>query len=828
MLNARRPLVLVLGSCLLFLLHCDQPLEKYYRIKSLWTKDVHRMTPADMNSDGVDEIIQTSEGQLDIVDQSLRHHYKSMSMTEYRDFHASPITGSSLDSVSFYIFSKSEDTILVDLLSHTKRGALEQRIKKPIYRFARPHRVQRSHYEQNISAISSIKTAAGALSLFKFTNARSLTNVRGLVLYDPQKRKELWRYTTGPQIRSPIFTNMDADPAREIVFGSYASDNGLEMNGTRDDSSYAFMLDDNGRLLWRKAFGGQFSGVFTYPGRFRPQGHQIAAITQNLSSLKSFSESISILDAESGELITGPRIYGDKIPAVDNSYFTRAADMNRNGMDEIVIGNSDGFVRILDNNLNLLYISKHYDNEIQVRAIVDMNGDGFNEVVCIVHYDKIVILNYMLQEMASFSLAFQKGLRLYTVKNSQTARLLLFTPFNLVTGEINLWHLLELQESFIPFEAYTGAAKYFWWGIGGFALLGVLLISFSTRKSFFTRLFLRLLMQANLFDSAMLVNKKGVVRAAGAHWLQLANMPAEFVTGRKLVTLEHIPPAIRTGIEKRLKEQSATQFKVNIDQDGRKMPILVQMEYIKTLAQWRVTLHFISQERFTANIKQWSAAAQKLAHSIKNPLTSMKLNLDELAEHLEEEQAAAETMEHTRSIGMQINKLRRMADGFTRFIEFEEPVLSAMNVNEFIEKTLAQLCDDIPNSISISLDLNRALPSAMINEEQLRFAFENVLVNAVQSIEDHGTVIIQTSFVQLSSPDALGDFVEILIQDNGVGIEPDMLSKVINPYFTTKREGTGLGLNLVVKIMQMHDGEFDIQSQPGQGTVVTLRLKAAA
>lgn len=830
MLNARRALLLTIGSCLFLFSNCDRPLKKYYRINSRWTKECIHLTPADMNGDGVDEFVQIKEGQLDVVDQSLRNYHRSIGMTEYPSFKVAPIPGASLDSVSFLIFSETRDTACVDLFSHVKRNAGEQRITFPVYRFPRPHRLNGDHYEQNIAYLGRRDSASDSPSLFRLSTGRSLNNKRGLILLDLSKHRELWRFTCGPQVRSPMFTNIDADSSAELIFGSYASDNGLELNGTRDDSSYAFALDDDGTLLWRKTFGGQFTGVFTYPGHFRPKGKQIAAITKNKSSYRAFSESISILNAANGNVISGPRIYGDKIPAIYDFFFTRAVDMNRDGMDEIVIGNSDGYVRVLDNNLDLLHISKNYGKEIQVKAIIDMNGDGFYEVVCIMRFDKLVILDHTLQEMASLPIPNQEGHSVYPVANGQTKRLLLHPGYDFSTGERQIWRLLELQESFVPFEAYTGAAKFFWWSLGGFALFGVLGIALYSRRRFFTRTFVRLLIQAKMFDSALLLTRQGKIRAAGAHWLQMADSPAEMIADRKLSELAKMPAALRSNLLKSIAEKANSEFRLILTHNGRKTPILVQVEYFKLLSLFRATLHFSSQERFVANIKHWAAAAQKLAHGIKNPLTSMKLNIDELAAHLHGEGAEEETMEHVRSISSQINRLHRMSDGFTRFIEFEEPDLAATDVNAFIETTVAQLRDDIPRNISVSLDLSPALPRALINSEQLVYAFENILFNAVQSIEDHGTVIIQTEFVRMQGESTANfkEFVEIRVQDNGAGIDPDFIDKVTDPYFTTKKEGTGLGLNLVVKIMKMHEGEFEIRSQVGEGTIVFLRLKAVS
>ena len=831
MLNARRALLLIFGGSLLIFYHCDRPPKKYYRINSRWTKEVMRLTPADIDNDGVDEIVQCSEAQIDIVDQSLRSYYHSFRMTDYSGgFYLQPKPGVRLDSVSFFISRESSDSSYFERFDHITGRDSEIRRRTPLFAFSRLHTPHADNFDQGIAYITDFRARNSNLCLFLLNTAFRVSGDRGLLGYDMERQQERWRFLCGPQLSTLQFADIDGDSLNEIIIGTYAPANGAMQNGSTDDSSYVFVLDDDGSELWRKSFSGRFSGAFAYPGRFLPQGVQIAVMQfQQLKEDKT-ADGVSLLDARSGHVLTPLYPLGGRIGIVFNIDQNLVNDFDADGLDEIVISSSDGYVRLLDENLRLAKISKGYGKEIFIEAVGDLDGDGLPEIVCRLPKEKLVVLDHNLNELTTFPLEMRFSHNIHPVRNGNNIRLLLQSNFSAHSTATLTNRLLELQKSKIPFETYTGAAKFFWWGLGGFGLLGVLLISFSTRKRFFTRTFLRLLMQAKLFDSTMLITAKGVVRSAGAHWLQLANMPAEFMAGRKLSALKAIPHAIRAGIEKSLKKQSGTQFRLNVEQAGRKTPIVVQMDYIKTLALWRATLRFISQENFISNIKHWAAAAQKLAHGIKNPLTSMKLNLDELASHLHETQANKDEMEYVESISQQIERLRRMADGFTRFIEFDEPELAAADANEFIETTMAQLYDDMPKDILITLDLSPALPPALIHAEQLRCAFENVVFNAVQSIQGHGAVIIQTAFVQLydNESEEKRDFVEICIQDNGIGIEPELLSKVTDPYYTTKKQGTGLGLNLVVKIMQMHGGEFDIQSTVGEGTIVYLRLRTAA
>jgi signal transduction histidine kinase len=102
----------------------------------------------------------------------------------------------------------------------------------------------------------------------------------------------------------------------------------------------------------------------------------------------------------------------------------------------------------------------------------------------------------------------------------------------------------------------------------------------------------------------------------------------------------------------------------------------------------------------------------------------------------------------------------------------------------------------------------------------LRQAFLNLAINACQAMQNGGTL-------RLKATGTSGQRVEIRVEDTGVGIPPAHLGRIFDLYFTTKDHGTGIGLSMVYRIVQMHDGEVEVQSTPGRGTLFTLLLPRA-
>lgn len=829
MLKRRLYCVLILSAAMPLFIHCLKTPQKYYRVTSLWTENRDDIAPADFNGDGVDELMRKTSVQLDVISQVEKKYIHSFRMNQSDGFSAYPLAGATLDSVSFIVSTNTKDTSFVDFLAHVQTGQ-EARYSWNLYKFPRVNGPNQNTHDQGMRVVGRFTSQGRRLTLFCLSTPYDTHFDRGVVAYDLTQNKEVWRFLCGPQIVSWQFEDIDNDSSEEIILGSYAPSNQFLKNGTCDDSSYVFVLDNNGSLIWKKALGGSFTGAHSFVGDFGKKGKRICTFKNDFSQ-NGEQNQVELRHPLDGTVTDGPIRMGKRItfPPILSSPW--CDDLDGDGKDEIVFGNVDGYVRAIDENLQLLHISERYRKNIMVEFPADLNGDGLKEIVCQLPNEKIVILDFALRELAAFPLELQLGHQIFPVKAEGFYRILLkSTSVYKTTESINTWRLLELEQSLIPFETYTGAAKYFWWTLGGLSFLAFLGIAYRTRKKAMTKLYIRLLMRNRSFDHSLLIDINGKIAAAGRHWEDLSVQPALPMIGAFLSRDKILPSTIQAALLKNLERKDKTIPKFVIEKNGQGHPVAVDIEFIKVLSIYRVLLRFLNEENLIKNIKHWSGVAQKLAHSIKNPLTAIKLNSEELEYRLKQVGCQdTDVHEYLLSISAQIDKLRRMADGFMRFVEFEELNLSQTDINQFIEEIIAQQRDNIPQHIVVSLELDRVLPYVFIDQAQFKFAFENVFCNALQSFADHGTVHLSTHFVQLFDAQAATalNYVELRFQDNGAGIPADVLHRVTLPYYTTKKEGTGLGLSIVVKIIEMHEGQFEISSREGEGTTVTLRLKAA-
>jgi two-component system, NtrC family, sensor kinase len=155
--------------------------------------------------------------------------------------------------------------------------------------------------------------------------------------------------------------------------------------------------------------------------------------------------------------------------------------------------------------------------------------------------------------------------------------------------------------------------------------------------------------------------------------------------------------------------------------------------------------------------------------------------------------------------------------GFAR----ERPLtLGDMDVNAALDEALFLVASQVAIQ---NIAIDRALvpvPAVRGDFGQIRQAFANLIINACDAMPGGGTLKVHSR--------ADNGLVEVVIADTGSGIPPDVLSKVLDPFFTTKERGTGLGLSVVYGVVERHGGRLAIESEVGRGTTVTIRLPLAA
>ncbi len=216
----------------------------------------------------------------------------------------------------------------------------------------------------------------------------------------------------------------------------------------------------------------------------------------------------------------------------------------------------------------------------------------------------------------------------------------------------------------------------------------------------------------------------------------------------------------------------------------------------------------------------WKEMAREVAHEIKNPLTPMRLAVQHLRMVFKEGAADFDKIldEVTRTVLNQIDTLSRIASEFSHFARMPRAQLMQCDVNEIVRECV-QLFDRV-DAVRFRFDAVPGLPLVLADKDELRRAFINILRNAIQAMPEGGDISLATRLVDTE--------VEVTIHDTGPGIPEEIRKRLFQQNLSTKPEGMGLGLTLVRKTMQEFGGSIRIESQPGEGTLVILRLPSAS
>jgi len=300
---------------------------------------------------------------------------------------------------------------------------------------------------------------------------------------------------------------------------------------------------------------------------------------------------------------------------------------------------------------------------------------------------------------------------------------------------------------------------------------------------------------------------------------------------------------VAAGTEVKAADEELIMTHAIVGTSGDLVGVLLVSRNLAHLSRMQSTLAYsrklVALGRLTAGI----------AHEVKNPLNAMMIHLELLRTKIRATQVAAQpepvaaaggmlglgpgraaalpapvqgALEHVSIIESEIRRLDEVVQGFLKFTRPEDLRLQPVKVHGLMDEILPIIeTEASKHNVKVTVDVPPSVPAVNGDSAMLRQAFLNLAINACQAMSNGGSL-------RLKAGPSSRARVEVLVQDTGVGIAPEHLSKIFNLYFTTKEKGTGIGLSMVYRIIQMHDGEVEVQSTPGRGTTFRVLLPRAS
>lgn len=267
------------------------------------------------------------------------------------------------------------------------------------------------------------------------------------------------------------------------------------------------------------------------------------------------------------------------------------------------------------------------------------------------------------------------------------------------------------------------------------------------------------------------------------------------------------------------KDFKSTEKEIHVYIDGRPVDLRVYITILKDsksnfmgiLVVFDDLTEIITAQRALA----WQEVAKRMTHEIKNPLTPIKLSIERLMKKWDEkaEDFGEVLRRSSKTIIREVDSLRNLVDEFSRFGKMPKINLKSININLIIEE-LVELYSNISN-IKIITFLQET-PEIDVDREQLKRALINLMDNAIQAKTEK--IWLNTSY------DSALEIVRIKVADEGTGIREEDKDKLFLPYFSTKKEGMGLGLAIVSTIISKHRGYIRVKDNEPKGTQFIIEL----
>jgi two-component system NtrC family sensor kinase len=208
--------------------------------------------------------------------------------------------------------------------------------------------------------------------------------------------------------------------------------------------------------------------------------------------------------------------------------------------------------------------------------------------------------------------------------------------------------------------------------------------------------------------------------------------------------------------------------------------------------------------------------AAGVAHEVNNPMAIIRGNTELLQMAIPEDDPNREEVD---TIAQQVGRVERIVGSLLKFARQQQKELGTVAVNTLLDEILKQVGHQVSlTGIEVRRNYAADLPPLQGDGDQLRQVFTNLILNAIQAMKQGGTLTVSTS------RDSGAGTCTVAVGDTGIGIPPENLKSIFSPFFTTRNEGTGLGLAVSYGIVRDHGGNIQVESTAGKGSTFRVVL----
>jgi len=239
-------------------------------------------------------------------------------------------------------------------------------------------------------------------------------------------------------------------------------------------------------------------------------------------------------------------------------------------------------------------------------------------------------------------------------------------------------------------------------------------------------------------------------------------------------------------------------------------------EHLEELVEERTIALKESQERLVKSerLAAIGQAATLVGHDLRNPLQAIENGIFYLNTELSNLPVSQKITETLQAVHSSIDYADNIVKDLQTFASKREPIFRETDINALVKETFSHL--KTPENVETIIELSE-LPKIETDNEMIKRIFENLAVNGIQAMkEKRGTQKVSTK--------KTNGFIEVKFKDTGIGIKKENMQKIFTPFFTTKAQGMGVGLSICKRFVELHDGNIEVESEDGKGSIFTVKL----
>lgn len=641
---------------------------------------------------------------------------------------------------------------------------------------------------------------------------------RGILVHSLPHGELIGKAIIGSPPRDNFLDDFDGDGKAEILCFGTAPNNGAEAGGFTDQKSYLIMYDlvPVPQVVNFKEICKKFSNYYLLYEDFDGDSHK---------ELLAWTEAASEQFVKSKIVQLDPLTFNEIKQRTFNTpiYSAIAANLNRDAPREIVVIQSQNEILVLNHQLDKQEHRIFPSNIYNVKKLPDIDNDGIDEIV-VVGAEGDFWLDTKLRTKAYFPDMRCEGI----IRRGEN-----LSPQIVVLNKNRYQLGLLVQNKFYLVKRYYPTVCYLLLVVLSF-VVAKFTIDLRRRNQLLKSI--QLLAIDSDVRGFMLIGQNGKIYMINRTLRMLLGIleDKKYQNSHLSDTLSRQPDIFSFIKDTFSRPPRRYEKMVTIKRNERQIKFQLFMEpvFIKTKKKpfWLLTLVDKSTDDEILQAKTWCKMAQKAAHDIKNPLSSITLTLQRL-QMLNQERSPQMTEKfdlYVARVIERIESLKRISKNFMKFVNIESLNFVNTDLNQFLVETTHVIRAGLPPDIQLQFKPGDNLPMIKIDQDAIRSIIENLVSNAINAMPEGGIITISTQFLHgLSFPDRASlekDFILIEVSDTGTGIPQGDLSHLFEPDFTKTEGGNGLGLAYVKKTVDDHCGYIEIESEPEAGTTFSIYL----